>query len=134
MTIEQTARFRVLLIEQGEVSVAHECDSRSEANAWVEEWDRDPMAVAVVWPAWAPIQLLQRPKPPAALFRQTVYYVLCGERILAKYFEADRAQRFADNFNLMDGTATAVVVAAELVGHDVLRGVPVPAVESEVVS
>ena len=51
--------FRVLLIDDGNVQVAYECESRSEANAWVEEWDRDPLGmVAIVWPRWAPTNLV----------------------------------------------------------------------------
>ncbi|MHB8973580.1 MAG: carbon storage regulator [Pirellulaceae bacterium] len=50
--------FRVLLIDDGRAQVAYECESRSEANAWVEEWDREHLGlVAVVWPSWAPLDL-----------------------------------------------------------------------------
>ena len=51
--------FRVLLIEDDSVRMVYECASRSEANAWVEEWDLDPLGiVAVVWPSWAPLELV----------------------------------------------------------------------------
>ena len=50
--------FRVVLLDHGKIEVVHECESRFEANAWVEEWDRDHLGlVAVVWPAWAPLDL-----------------------------------------------------------------------------
>ncbi|MHB0955918.1 MAG: hypothetical protein ACYC0X_05995 [Pirellulaceae bacterium] len=55
---QRPALFKVLLIDEGHVEVAYECESRSEANAWVEEWDQDPMGiVAIVWPAWAANEL-----------------------------------------------------------------------------
>ncbi len=51
--------FRVLLIDDGQLEVAYECESRIEANAWVEEWDRNPLGiVAIVWPSWAPLPLV----------------------------------------------------------------------------
>jgi carbon storage regulator CsrA len=59
--------FRVVLIDAGYLRVAYECDSRSEANAWVEEWDRDALGiVAIVWPRWAPLSLAATLCPLAA--------------------------------------------------------------------
>lgn len=58
--------------------------------------------------------------------QETVYYVVHDGKTLAKYFEADRAQRFANTYNEMDGVGEAVVVAAELAGH-ALAGSEVPA-------
>jgi hypothetical protein len=52
----QDERFHVLLIHDDKVERIYSCESRDEANAWVEEWDHDPLGiVAVVWPFWAPI-------------------------------------------------------------------------------
>ena len=48
--------FRVLLIDSGKLEVVYECGSRSEANAWVEEWDTEHLGMpAFVWPTWAPL-------------------------------------------------------------------------------
>lgn len=59
--------FRVLLIDGDNIEVVYECESRSEANAWVEEWDMDPQGiVALVWPAWAPLDLVSILSPRAS--------------------------------------------------------------------
>lgn len=49
--------------------------------------------------------------------RETVFYVVLepDERILSKYFESDRAQRFAEHYNLMDRALTARVVRVDFI-------------------
>lgn len=52
--------YRVVLLNPVDLNdspeVACECETRAEAEAWCEEWEREPLGlVAVVWPRWAQI-------------------------------------------------------------------------------
>ena len=50
--------FAILLCDAGQWEIVHTCESRSEANAWVDEWDNDNLGLpAIVWPTWAPVNL-----------------------------------------------------------------------------
>jgi hypothetical protein len=48
---------------------------------------------------------------------ETVYYVVLDpqKRILSKYFEPHRAERFTEHFNLLDGAANAHVVRVDFI-------------------
>lgn len=55
---DNSPAFTVLLCDAGQWEIVYGCDSRAEANAWVEEWEKDDCGmVAIVWPTRFPLNL-----------------------------------------------------------------------------
>ncbi len=53
--------FVVVLVDDGTPEIAYQCKNRIEADAWVEEWDRNPLGiVAFVLPSWGAGRVLRQ--------------------------------------------------------------------------
>lgn len=56
---DNSPAFTVLLCDAGQWQIAYVCDSRREANAWIDAWEEDDCGmVAVVWPTRFPLNLV----------------------------------------------------------------------------
>lgn len=47
--------------------------------------------------------------------QERIFYVVLGRKVLARYLEQERAERFVEHYNLMDGAASASVAVVDYV-------------------